>query len=109
MEADQRSWVGKTRGVDAIQQLHDVSGFVAAEAIAAGFELSELAIESVRGHGDSRQGYLMACLRSVTWLMTPGLGARPDGRGRPSLQWRIVHLFLTRRLSTVNLPVMGAP
>jgi hypothetical protein len=38
---------------------------VAAEAIAEGFEFGELVIDGVRGHGDSRQEYLMTCLRSV--------------------------------------------
>jgi len=51
MEADQRGWISEARGVESMQQLDDANGFVRTEAITAGFELGELAIESVWGHG----------------------------------------------------------
>jgi hypothetical protein len=93
---------------------------VRAEAVATGFELGELAIDGVRGHGDSRQEYLMACLRSVnlagdartvereTSGLDPSTSLRAGSRDGRRSTLRIVHLFLTCRSSTVNPSEMGA-
>jgi len=81
MEADQRSRIGKAGRVERFQQLYDVSGFVGAESVAAGFKLGEVAIERVRSHGDSRQEYLMASVPGVTLLMMAVESrASPSGR-----------------------------
>src|SRR5258708_7602438 len=112
MEADQGSRIGKAGRVERFQQLYDVSGFVVTEEIARGFEVGELAIEGVRGHGrfPTRVPHAWLAQRNLAddGSGEPGVPARPDGRGRPSLHRRIVHLFLTRCSSTVNPPEMRA-
>ena len=69
MEADQRSRIGEASGVEPSQQLHDAGDFVASEAIAAGFEFGELAIESVRGHGrfPTRVPHAVQLVQCSTW------------------------------------------
>ena len=81
MEPDQRSRIGEARSGEMFEQFDNAAGFVAAEAVADGLKLGELAIESVGSHGRFPQGYLIARRRVVAQMTGNCCSSRSSNDG----------------------------